>query len=118
MKTLLLALVASTVLSLPVLAQEGNGEPFPLRTRGTTEYVVSQAPDVGSAQYPNVVGRAGSSLNVFAGGIVPDTGTEQPVQTANSLPQGFTQGLPVYARLQPAVPSLPTLLANRDNARR
>ena len=113
MKTILLALVASTTLALPAFAQEGNGDPFPLRTRGTTTFAVAQAPDVGSAAFPNLEGRPGSALNLFAGGQVPDAGSEQSVQTANSLPQGFTQGLPVYARLQPSENAQATLLASR-----
>lgn len=106
MKTILLALAASTALAMPVFAAEGNGEPFPLRTPGvTTSVSQQQRADVGSSAYPNVVGRPGSALTQLAGDIVPDTGNEAPVQTANSLPRGFTQGLPVYARLEPAKPT-------------
>lgn len=106
MKTILFALVASTALAMPVLAAEGNGEPFPLRTPGVTTNVSrQQRADVGSAAYPNVIGRPGSALTQVAGDIVPDTGNEAVVQTANSLPRGFTQGLPVYVRLEPAKPT-------------
>ncbi len=105
MKTILLAAIAVTALALPAFAGEGNGEPFPNYTNGVTTTVTSQRADVGSAAYPNVVGRPGSALVQFAGDIVPDTGSEQPIQTANSLPRGFERGLPVYAHLQPAQPT-------------
>lgn len=118
MKTILLALVAATALAMPVFAAEGNGEPFPLRTPGvTTVTSPQQRADVGSSAYPNVVGRPGSALTQLAGNLVPDTGSAQSVQTANSLPQGFVQGLPVYARLQPALTAKPTLLAGVDRPR-
>lgn len=105
MKIYLLAALAATALALPAFAAEGNGEPFPNYSAfGTTTVVSQQRADVGSNAYPDVVGRPGSALNLFAGGVVPDTGTEQPTQTANSLPRGFEDGLPVYARLTPAQP--------------
>ena len=34
-------------------------------------------------------------------GVVPGTGSEQPAQTANSLPRGFEHGMPAYARPLP-----------------
>ncbi len=109
MKTLLLAAVAFTALALPAFAAEGNGEPFPNNVGGfTTVMTSSQRADVGSQAYPDVAGRPGSALdvaNVAIANIVPDTGNEQPVQTANSLPRGFEQGMPAYARLLPAQPT-------------
>ncbi len=114
MKTILLA-AALTALALPAFAGEGNGEPFPnYSTNQTTIKVLQQRADVGSAAYPNVVGRAGSALNVVAGDIVPDTGAEQPIQTTNSLPRGFEQGMQAYAHL---VPKQPTLVAGRSGYR-
>ncbi|MBC7799422.1 MAG: hypothetical protein H7Z10_02270 [Gemmatimonadaceae bacterium] len=111
-KTVLFAAIAATALSLPAMAQEGNGEPFPFRsTSGTT--IVTQAPgfDVGSNAYPDVVGRAGSNVSVANIGIVPETGSEQPIQTANSLPGNFGVGMPAYAHLYKGQPS--NLLASR-----
>lgn len=107
MRTILLAAVAVTALALPAFAAEGNGEPFPNYADAMTITTVAplQRADVGSAAYPNVVGRPGSALNVLAGGVVPDTGSEQPVQTVNSLPRGFEQGMPAYAHLAPARPT-------------
>ena len=108
MKTILLAAVAATVLALPAFAGEGNGEPFPAYDNGTTATVVSLRADTGSNAYPNVAGRPGSALNLYAAGVVPTTGSEQPVQTANSLPRGFERGLPVYAN-RVATPSKATV---------
>jgi len=108
MKTILLAAIAATALALPAFAAEGNGEPFPnyAYVMTTTAPSLSQRADVGSNAYPDVAGRPGSALNVFAGGVVPDTGNEQPIQTANSLPRGFEEGMPAYAHLKPAVSAL------------
>ena len=106
MKTFLLAAVAFTALALPAFAAEGNGEPFPNNVGGfTTVMAMSQRADVDSQAYPDVAGRPGSALDVAVGNIVPDTGNEQPVQTVNSLPRGFEQGMPAYAHLLPAHPT-------------
>lgn len=106
-KTILFAALASAALTLPAVAGEGNGEPFPFRSRGVTTTVSqAQLADVGSNAYPNVAGRPGTVLNLFAGGVVPETGSEQPIQTANSLPRGFEAGMPAFAQLRPAVPTL------------
>lgn len=105
MKTILFAAVAATALALPALAGEGNGEPFASYGNGTTTIVTSQRADLGSNAYPDVVGRPGSALNLRVADLVPETGSEQPIQTANSLPRGFEQGMPVYARRIPAQPT-------------
>jgi hypothetical protein len=44
----------------------------------------------GSDSYPDFV--ASQSVPVIAGGILPTNGSDGPVQTANSLPSGFTDG--------------------------
>ena len=85
----------------PAFAGEGNGEPFPLYDHGTTTAARSMHTDRGSNAYPNLVGRAGSALNLYAAGVVPSTGSEQAAQTANSLPRGFERGMPVYAQRLP-----------------
>ena len=106
MKTILLAAIAATALALPAFAGEGNGEPFPNNVGNLTTTVISSLrADVGSSAYPNLVGRPGSAINVALGEIVPETGSEQPVQTANSLPRGFEQGMSAYAHLTPAQPT-------------
>ncbi len=101
MKTILLATLAATALALPALAGEGNGEPFPMYDAGTTTAARSMHTDVGSNAYPGVAGRSGSGLNLYAAGVVPVTGSEQPAQTANSLPRGFDRGLPAYVQRLP-----------------
>jgi hypothetical protein len=106
MKTILLAAVAVTVLALPAFAGEGNGEPFANYDNGTTATVALRRADVGSNAYPNVAGRPGSVLNLYAAGVVPGTGSEQPAQTANSLPRGFERGLPVYASRRPTLSNI------------
>ena len=75
MKYILAAALA--LAALPVLAQEGNGEPFPLRTPGFTSYVA-----------PRVLAD-GSTVMQFS---------QAPVQTADALP---FNGAPVpYAAVQ------------------
>ena len=102
MKTTLIAATLLTLSALPALAGEGGRDYFALQTPGVTTTAVASAPDTGSALYPNVAGRPGSFLGVFASGIVPETGNEAPVQTANSLPRGAEQGNLAYAQLIPA----------------
>ena len=106
MKTTLLAAVAVTALALPAFAGEGNGEPFPMRSNGTTATISLRRADNGSNAYPNVVARPGSALNLYAAGAVPSTGSEQTAQTANSLPRGFERGLPVYANRRPTLTNI------------
>lgn len=104
MKTTLLALAALTIAAAPSFAGEGNGEPFAYRTPGVATYVGQQAADVGSAAYPDMTGRPGTQLILATADLVPQTGSEAPVQTANSLPAGAAQGNTAYAQLNPARP--------------
>ena len=108
--TLIAAAALLTLSALPALAGEGTGDIFAIRTPGVTTMVVAEAPDTGSSQYPVVANRPGSFLGVFASNIVPATGNETPVQTANSLPLGAEQGNLSYVQLRPAVP---LMTANR-----
>lgn len=103
MKTILLALAAVTLAAAPSFAGEGNGEPFAYRTPGATTYVGQQATDVGSAAYPDVTGRPGTNLMVATADLVPQGGSEAPVQTVNSLPVGAAQGAVAYVQLTPAL---------------
>jgi len=102
----LLAAIAVTALALPAFAGEGNGEPFPHSNNGTTTSVGSARADTSSNAYPNVVGRPGSAVNMYAANVVPETGSQQSAQTANSLPRGFEQGMPVYAQRLMARPAV------------
>ncbi len=102
MKTILAAVALLGLSLAPALAAEGNGEPFPnnVTSAGTRIIRQAQAADVGSAQYPNVVGRPGSNLPLLAGDVLPTNGSEGVVQTANSLPRGFEEGTVTYAQAQ------------------
>lgn len=102
--TLIAAAALLTLGALPALAGEGTGDVFAIRTPGVTTMIAAEAPDTGSSQYPFVANRPGSFLGVFASDIVPETGNEAPVQTANSLPRGAEQGNLAYVQLRPAVP--------------
>ena len=103
MKTMFFA-AALTLAALPAFAQEGR-DPFAINTPGVTTYVTTQAADVGSSAYPSVAGRPGSSLSMLAGDILPVNGSEGLIQTANSLPVGFTDGTVAYASVRPVQPS-------------
>ena len=113
-KSFILA-AALTFAALPAMAQEGNGDPFALRTPGVTTIVTAQfVPDVGSASYPDVRGRPGSAVFASTDPVV-GLSNESPVQTANSQPVGFTAGTELYA----SVPNrsrfaIPSALASRN----
>jgi hypothetical protein len=102
MKTFIAAVaVLGLSLAAPAFAAEGNSEPFPNdMTVGTRVLRQAQAADVGSAQYPNVIGRPGSDLYGLAGDVLPSDGSEGAVQTANSLPRGAEEGTVTYAQAQ------------------
>ena len=102
MKTLILAAaILGLGVAAPAFAGEGQGDPFAYSTTAGTRLIrQAQAPDVGSAQYPNIVGRPGSNLPRLAGAILPTDGNEGVVQTANSLPRGAEEGTVTYAQAQ------------------
>jgi hypothetical protein len=106
MKTILLAAVAVAALALPALAGEGNGDPFPMRSTGTTATIALRRADTGSDAYPSSVARPGSAMNLYAADTVPSTGSEQTAETANSLPRGFERGLPIYADRKPRLSNI------------
>lgn len=90
--------IASSV--APAFAGEGNGAPF-----DSSSYAVTRLSrpayalrDVGSAQYPNTVGRPGSNLARLGNDqVLPVEANEGAIQTANSLPNGFEDGNVTYA---------------------
>jgi hypothetical protein len=57
-----------------------------------TGIILGSPPSIatGSDSYPDFV--TSQAVPVIAGGILPTNGSEGPVQTANSLPPGFTDG--------------------------
>jgi hypothetical protein len=68
--------------------REGTGEPFPNNAGTVTTHTAltgSQIADTGSAAYPNFAGRPGSDLPRLAGTVLPTSGSEGAIQTANSL---------------------------------
>jgi len=105
MKITLIAATLFGLATLPAFAGEGGREPFPLVTPGITTATRVLTADVGSAQYPDFAGRPGSALGGLVNAVLAETGNETPVQTANSLPTGFTDNMPAYAQATPAVPA-------------
>ena len=98
---LLAALAALSFASLPAFAGDGTGEPFPNSAGAVTTQTFlsgSQIADTGSAAYPNFAGRPGSDLPRLAGNILPTSGSEGAIQTANSLPAHFEEGTVAYAQ--------------------
>jgi hypothetical protein len=91
--TLLAAVSAFSVVTAAAHAEsEGAGDPFAFRVPGVTTINQPAYADTGSAAFPNLNGR--SSRIVIVGGpdTVPMTGSEATVQTAASLPRGFSDG--------------------------
>lgn len=105
MKTLILAAaifgIAAPGFAPPAAAAEGLGNPFPFETTAGTRLArQATAPDVGSSQYPDIIGRPGSNLPRLAAATLPANGSEGAVQTANSLPLGAEEGTVIYAQAQ------------------
>lgn len=125
-KFFLAAAVAASLGIAPAFAGEGNGDPFPFNAQSLTaapqrladtgsqaypnvagrpgaslESAVGglqQFADTGSQAYPNVSGRVGSDLPSLAGDVLPTNGSQGAVQTANSLPTRFEEGMVAYAQ--------------------
>ena len=98
-KLIIVATVAALSLSTTAFAEgEGNGDPFPFRAQPQTAYMNATTADVGSQQYP----AANPALSFASNGapILPENGSNGPVQTANSLPVGFEQGTVAYMQAQ------------------
>ena len=101
--TILAATIAlSFAAAASAFAGEGNGNPFPnnagpLASVTTTNTWVA---DVGSEAPINPVGRPGTQLATLSNELLPSTGREAPVQTANSAPVGFEVGTVAYAQAQ------------------
>ena len=101
MRTTLLAAAIALTFAAPAFAGEGNGNPFP-NNAGALVTVTTNArvADVGSEAPINPVGRPGTQLATLSNELLPGTGREAPVQTANSLPAGFEVGTVAYAQAQ------------------
>ncbi len=102
MKLTILAAAALISLGLaPAKAGEGIGEPFPNNAGAVTTQTAltgSQTADTGSAAYPNFAGRPASDLPRLAGNVLPASGSESAIQTANSLPAHFEERTVAYAQ--------------------
>ena len=93
MKTLLAAVAVAVLGFSSAYAAEGNSEPFATNTPPAATRIIrqAQAPDTGSAQYPNVIGRPGSNLPLLLGDVLPANGSEGAVQTiAAAAPSSIT----------------------------
>jgi hypothetical protein len=99
--TVFTAMAALSLVTANARAEsEGAGDPFPFRAPGVTAVNPPGYADTGSAAFPDLTGR--SAQIVIAGGpdAVPMTGSEGTVQTAASLPRGFSNGTVAYAQTQ------------------
>lgn len=69
---------------------EGNGEPFAMRADAATSTGHAYVAETNSGAYPDLTGNRiqPSSLAL----LEPASGSEAPVQTANSMPRGFAIG--------------------------
>lgn len=95
MKKIFLA-AAALMLAAPAFA----GEPLANQASGIILAAQQPAPDVGSQAYPDVAGRPGSNLTGLGGGLLPVTGSEGSVETANSLPRYAAEGTVTYTQAQ------------------
>ncbi len=97
---LVAAIAALSLFTLAAQAEgEGNGAPFPFHAPGSAFAADGSGPlDTGAAAYPDLTG--GRAQVIAAGDIavVPMTGSEAPVQTANSLPLEFEDVATAYAQ--------------------
>jgi hypothetical protein len=70
----------------------------PLPALAQTATLASPHSDTGSESLPSFA--AGPQVPVLAGGVLPSTGSEGGVESANSLPRGFAQGTASFAYRQ------------------
>ena len=95
-----LSLVAATA-THAASGGAGNGDPFPFRAPGMTVVVNPHSyTDTGSIAYPDLTGRPSQVVTAGSPGVVPMTGGQGGVETANSLPRGFQDGTVAYAQQQ------------------
>jgi hypothetical protein len=99
--TLFVAAAAFSMVTAAARAEsEGAGNPFPFSVPGVTTATATPRAyaDTGSANYPDLSGRPAQVA--AAGGLeaVPINGSEGVVQTAASLPRGFSNGTMAYVQ--------------------
>lgn len=100
-----IVLAAAAALSLAAAAAhaetEGAGALFALRTPGVTVTDPQPHADRGSNAYPDLRNRSATAVTAAGGGPAAAAGSEAGMQTANSLPRGFTAGATAYAETRP-----------------
>ena len=92
MNRIMIAAVSMLMISSLAVAHAESNDLAAVEHPATTGVVLSSPAAVatGSESYPDFV--ASQSVPVTAGGVLAATGSDGPVQTANSLPPGFTVG--------------------------
>lgn len=86
---------------------EGNGDPFPVRTVTQATNGSPFASETWTEANPRTTGRIVQASSLAA--LEPATGSEAPVDTAQSLPSGFGRGTVAYSQAA----SLSRFLASR-----
>ena len=91
--TLLAAAAALSIVTAAAHAEsEGAGDPFAFSAPGITFAAPRAYADTGSANYPDLRGRPSETATADHLDAAPAAGSEGSVQTANSLPRGFSDG--------------------------
>ncbi len=111
--------VALAVLSLaasPALAEnEGSGNPFPHAAGAQVSFGSAFVNETWSQSHPQFTGNATQASSLA--GLLPSSGSETPVMTANSLPVRAMDGMVAYAGLRRRVPVMDTqVLVFNDRA--
>ena len=91
MKTLI-ATAALSLLAGAAFAGEGNGDPFPYSAPGQVVSLKNYKQAAPAKQNPYPFTVPGTPMVI--GQILPTNGSAGAVQTANSLPPGFENGVP------------------------
>jgi hypothetical protein len=116
MKFLLIAASVLTLSAGAAFAGEGNGEPFPLsggqavadvptnviQMTGQTPMMTKMPPNAvpyGRTAMATAI-RQYTNVPVTTGDVLPTTGSQAPLQTANSLPPNFEDGTVPYEQAQ------------------
>jgi hypothetical protein len=104
--SLLVATIALALGAHAAYAGEGAGDPFPFRAPGVTTVMkgFKQAPGGLDEPYPmKIPGHVVTAAETDA--LAPSNGAEGTVQSLNSMPRGFTDGMPSYAQVRSASPT-------------
>ncbi|HYZ63862.1 MAG TPA: hypothetical protein VE650_15555 [Acetobacteraceae bacterium] len=96
-RILSVAAVLSLTAAVPALAGEGNYDPFPPASNGTQVFSRAATSDTGSEAY---AAASGPAVRVTNGDVLPSNSANAIVQTANSLPPGWSVGTSDYAYAQ------------------